>query len=538
MRNANKNFTLVIAVSGAYNVSNPSVAINSAMLASSTQRHPYLTIYPDVNDAFMKDGGTTTSGQYALNHWNQWGKSESRLNPYRIQALIALPYFNYNPDVEAAWNSANPANATTTSNFTLMAAQAFAQTHWDNFGKTEKRTSPADIKIHFDNESRAESIPIVLDKVTRKFVLDKKFGGLARTLPYMYLLDGDKSSNVITARLTVESISGLTYRQASTTSVTTAAPAISAVKAQPAAPKTLTVTASPSNFVEGTFPVTITITGEPNDKVYIEYIDPKFNENRLYLEHYKDVNDFYEANKATLGTDLVALSNAHFENFGRAEGRSPLTQWVQFNRDLVTVQVPKREFKLLPSSGTVSIDITENGKWLYPHRVTAYSYRFSADRSIGTPIVTIAVGQKPVKTATASAKAAGKLLKVRQFSQDGTADNVFFYIGDVNESTLPTSVKITVIDSNVPSVLAKGTVIFNWPANSSKGSVISTSFSVDENGANMGGACYMGSYNTPGYVFQLRIEVVSAGGTWTSSSTSNPSDLVYAGQVQDFGGGG
>ena len=146
----------------------------------------------------------------------------------------------------------------------------------------------------------------------------------------------------------------------------------------------------------------------------------------------------------------------------------------------------------------------------------------------GSVVASVTITQPALKKVTATAKAAGKLLKVTDFFQDGTGNNIQFYIGDYNETTLPTSVKVTVLESNMAAIKV-GAVIFDYPTQVSTGSIISTSIYNDESGNRMGGRINSSVANSYGVVIKLRITVVSAGGTWTSSATSTPSDLVYHG---------
>jgi hypothetical protein len=93
---------------------------------------------------------------------------------------------------------------------------------------------------------------------------------------------------------------------------------------------------------------------------------------------------------------------------------------------------------------------------------------------------------------------------------------------------MPTEVVVSVLESNLAAV-PKGAKVFEYPAKVSAGSVISTTVHVDENGASMGGKINATVANQYGVTIKLRISVVSAGGTWTSSATSTPPDLTYHG---------
>lgn len=536
LRSANKSFTLIIANT---NSGSNNVLLNSAMLVNEPnivkQIHPYMLCYPEVYAKYKSENSTKSTAQYAVDHWNSTGTKTGLINPYRIQALIALPYFNYNLDVEVAFNNGNPSIRTDGTNFNLVAAKIFADNHFKTKGLAEKRKSPEDIALKFNNDANAENIKFTLDKLTKNYKVEwKQDDHGARSLPYVYTIDGDKSDNLVIVRVQVSEVDNL---QTAASAVVLPETPISATKTQPSAAKNLVVTVSPSTYVYGTYPVTVTITGEPNDKIYIEYIDPKFQEDRLYIEHNKDLYDWYETNKGTPGmATLRQLSESHYTNFGKNEGRKSINELIAYNAHLIKTQAFKKEFGTLQNNGSWSIDITEGGKYFYDHRITPYTYIFSADKSQGTQTVAMTVTQKPVVSGqSASAKAAQKLLKVTDFFQDGTGNNILFYIGDYNETTLPTSVKVTVLESNMAAIKV-GAVVFDYPTQVNTGSTISTNVYNDESGNRMGGRINSSPANNYGVVIKLRITVVSAGGTWTSSATSTPSDLVYHGGTYNEAG--
>lgn len=523
-RTSGRSFTLVIT-----NTNNAqTLLLNNSILLNEPsivgQIHPYMQIYPEALSKYKTSGGTKSQSQYAVNHWNETGKNLKYINPYRIQALIALPYFNYNPDVEAAFNSGNPTLSTEGTNFNLVAAQIFADNHFKTAGVNEKRKSPTDIATQFNEEAKAENIPFALNKDTKNYKIEwKQQDHRARTIPYMYTLDGDKSDNVIIVRAIVTEVDNL--KTAASTVVLPETP-IAASRTQPPAARNLSVIVNPAVYIYKTYPISLQFIGEPDDTVYIEYIDPKFQEDRLYIEHNRDLYDWYEANKSTQTLTLRQLSESHYQNFGKKEGRKSIDELIAYNNALVAQQVPKRAFGKIAGSGfTIVPDITEGGRFHYEHRVTPYTYRFTADKSQGSQTISVTVNQAAVAASSASAASAAKLLRVREFKTNAKGSYLYFFIGDLNEKTLPQSVKITCIETNIPTfntLIKVGDVIFDYPAKQSYNHNVQP----DKFG-NLAGGINTARWNIPSLIIKFRIEVISAGGTWTSSTTTNPTDLTF-----------
>lgn len=523
-RTSLKSFTLVITNTN-INAKYPNVLLNNAVLANEpsivSQIHPYMTIYPEVYSRYKSSGSTKSTSQYAVDHFYETGKNINYINPYRMQALIALPYFNYNPDVEAAFNIGNPSISTDSVNFNLVAARIFADNHFKTAGVNEKRKSPDDIAAQFAAEAAAEKIKFILNKDTKSHKIEwKQQDHTARTIPYMYTIDGDKSDNVVIVRVLVTEVDTL---KTAASKVVLPETQITAAK-PPAAARNLEVTVNPSVYKYGTFPISVTLIGEPNDTVYIEYIDPKFSDDSLYIEHNRDLYDWYQANKATQTYTLKELSISHHTNFGKKEGRKSLDELIAYNNALIKGQVAKREFGKITDGGMkIFLDITEGGKYLYEHRVTPYTYRFTADKSQGTQTVTMTVNQATVASSSASAATAGKLLTVRQFKTNALGSYLYFELGDKNETVLPKSAKITCIETSFPNPWIKvGDVIFDYPAQESYGFKVQ----LGSDGI-MRGGLPTEKFNIVSLIIKFRVEIVSAGGTWTSSATSNPPDFLF-----------
>jgi hypothetical protein len=533
-----RSFTLVITNIG---IGYSPLVLNNDMLSKDAnivnQNHPYMIIYPEVYDYYIASQSKLTPAEYAVNHWNELLDKPSYINPYRMQALINVPYFNYNPDVEQAWNQSNPDTATDSTGFNPVTAGFYAEGHWIQYGKTEGRLSPVDAAEKFRAEPFNPLPDIDLDTTTGKYTLSWTQGdNVARTIPYVYTFDGDKSPNTVSVRVTVLDAQTRTTNM----NVQTSAPAtqITAPKVQPVPAKPLVVSVSPSKYLYQTFPVTVTFTGEPNDQIYIEYIDPKFNEDSLYVEAYQDLTDWLKANPATLnGNNLRDLSNSHYITHGQKEGRSSLDELINFNRSLVKGQAFKRPWLKLDSTGRASVDITENGLYHYQPRVTPYTYLTTADKSTGTQTITLTVTSKYTSVSnSASTQTAGKLLTITKIFSTYDGSRVIFYIGQQGDTIKPTSVKVTVISSSVTSITPVDTVLFDYPSRANLGNDIRNVYA-DEGGSWLGGEIPMPQYIYTGLVLVLRFTITSAGGTWTTSSTSIPSDYTFIGPVVDVQGG-
>ena len=510
--------------------------LNNDMLSKDAnivnQIHPYMIIYHDVYDYYKTSKSTLTPTEYAVNHWNNLGANKpSYINPYRMQALISVPYFNYNPDVEQAWNQSNPYTATDSTGFNAVVAGFYAEGHWIQYGKTEGRLSPVDTAEKFRAQPLDPLPDIDLDTTTGKYTISWTQGdNVARTIPYVYTFDGDKSPNPVTVRVTVLDAQTRTTNMDVQTQIT-------APKVQPVPAKPLVVSVSPSRYLYQTVPVTVTFTGEPNDQIYVEYIDPKFNEDSLYVEAYQDLTDWLKANPSALnGTNLRDLSNSHYNTHGKKEGRSSLDELINFNRNLVKGQAFKRPWLKLDSTGRASVDITENGLYHYQPRVTPYTYLTTADKSTGTQTITLTVTSKYASVSnSASTQTAGKLLTITKIFSNYDGSRVIFYIGQQGDTIKPTSVKVTVISSSVNSIIPVNTVLFDYPSRANLGNDIRNVYT-DEGGSWLGGEIPMPQYSYTGLVLVLRFTITSEGGTWTTSSTSIPSDYTFISTVVDVQG--
>lgn len=514
--------------------------------------HPYLHIYPDAMAEWKKNPSKTPT-KAAIDHYAAVGKNNPNyIEPNRLLALIATPYFNFYPEVEKEYNDAKKANATGTTAFSYSMADAFAATHYKTKGKLKinpKWMSPvpetgqtqSEVQKYWDSLFDAtQKAGNKLDKETKSYDLRiPKIGGIPATIPYTFRFDGDKSDNVVTALLFVETAPVASQTAAATTSVTTTAAAttttqppeaVTPAKVQPAPLKSIKVTPSSITTKEDV-PVMMTFEGEPNDQLYVEYFDPKIPDVETYIEYNLDLYNEWQANSKTYiaaGYTLQSISDAHYANHGKAEGRRSPAEALALDKIWRANGGKRNAYIKLPSSGKLEVDISSGGREALRHRRLPYSWKVTGDTSVGSAVASVTVTQPALKKVTATAKAAEKLLKVTDFFQDGTGNNILFYIGDSNETTLPTSVKVTVLESNMAAIKV-GAVVFDYPTQVSTGSIISTSIYNDESGNRMGGRINSSVANGYGVVIKLRITVVSAGGTWTSSATSTPSDLVYHG---------
>lgn len=533
---AKKPITLSIGVVGSNEETTP-MALSS--IKNSKLMHPYLIMYPDAMAEYKR--GTKTPSQAAIDHYNSTGKNNADyIDPYRMLALIHTPYFNFYPDAEKEYNDANPANATGTEGYSFNSGTTFALKHYNEKGKLKsnpKYLSPDDAKkkwnTMFDTTVKTK---VKLSKDTKSYDYKiSKLGELPATLPYTYQVDGDKSDNVVTYLLFIETpplpVSRTqTSATVSSTTTTKAPDSIPAAKEQPAPLKALKITPASITAKEDV-PVMMTFEGEPNDQLYVEYFDPKIPDDETYIEYNLDLYNEWQANsKAYIaaGFNVKTASEAHYNNSGKAEGRRSPAETLALDKIWRANGGKKNAYIKLPSDGKLELDISAGGRENLRHRRLPYSWKVTGDKSVGSVVGSVTITQPPLKKVTATAKAASKLLRVREFFQDGTGDNVLFYIGDYNESQMPTEVVISIIESNV-AALPVGAKVFEYPAKISAGSVISPTIHVDENGTSLGGRINASPANQYGYVIKLRISVVSSGGTWTSSATSTPSDLTYHG---------
>ncbi len=121
---------------------------------------------------------------------------------YRYQKPTATynAYFDYNPDVAAAFLKDNG----------NMTADQYANAHYAQFGFSEGRMSPTTATSKFENEPSTTPGTFTLNG-SGTFTVDLSNGGQtnppARTSPYVWLLDGDKTPNTITYSLTVDATS-------------------------------------------------------------------------------------------------------------------------------------------------------------------------------------------------------------------------------------------------------------------------------------------------------------------------------------------
>ena len=546
---AKKPITLSIDIVGS---SNETVPMALSNIKTSKFMHPYLIMYPDAMAEYKR--GTKTPSQAAIDHYNSTGKNNpDYIDPYRMLALIHNPYFNFYPDAEKEYNDANPANATGTESYSYASGKSFALKHYNEKGKLKvnpKYLAPENAKNDWINLLNTRGFDVTgssvttskLSKDTKSFDFKySKLFQLPATLPYTYQADGNKSDNVVTYLLFIETppLPAAQKTTLSSTTVTTDPPAsVPAAKEQPAPLKPLKVTPASITAKEDV-PVMMTFEGEPNDQLYVEYFDPKIPDDETYIEYNLDLYNEWQANSKVYiaaGFNIKTASEASYNNHGKAEGRRSPAETLALDKIWRANGGKKNAYIKLPSTGKLEVDISAGGREALRHRRLPYSWKVTGDKSVGSVVASVTIQQPPLKKVTATAKAESKLLRVREFFQDGTGDNVIFYIGDYNESQLPKDLAVWVIESNV-AALPVGSYIFEYPSKASTGSVVSPTLHVDENGASMGGKINATAANRLGVTIKLRISVVSAGGTWTSSATSTPPDLTYHGGTGFQSGG-
>jgi len=105
----------------------------------------YFTQNPDVAAAYKLNTYGLTPEQFALTHYQKFGKDEQRVAPTTFTPVTQvvnpittganLPYFQANPDVAASY---------LTNNYGLTPEQ-FAATHYQKFGQNEQRVSPTGV---------------------------------------------------------------------------------------------------------------------------------------------------------------------------------------------------------------------------------------------------------------------------------------------------------------------------------------------------------------------------------------------------------
>jgi len=121
---------------------------------------------------------------------------------YRYQKPTATynAYFDYYPDVAAAFLKDSGG----------MTANQYANSHYAQFGSAEGRMSPTTATSKFENEPSTTPGTFTLDG-SGVFTVDLSAGGSynppARTSPYVWALDGDKTPNTLTYSLTVDALS-------------------------------------------------------------------------------------------------------------------------------------------------------------------------------------------------------------------------------------------------------------------------------------------------------------------------------------------
>jgi hypothetical protein len=521
--------------------SNETVPAALSDIKNSKAMHPYLIMYPDALLEYKRS--TKTPSQAAIDHYNTTGKNNSDyINPYRMLALIHNPYFNFYPDAEKEYNDNNPANATNTESYSYSSGEIFAQDHHKAkvASKISGYRNPQDAKKSWQeliNSKVNSGLPVKLSKTTKnyEFKIDK-LGQLPATLPYTFQVDGDKSDNVVTCLIFIET-PPLPGNQVVVPDRDNRVPVgpdpnlpdcLVGDKDQPVPKKSLKVTPNTITSKED-LPIMLTIEGEPNDQIYVDYFDPRIPDDATFIEYNLDLYNEWQANSKVYidaGFTLTTASNAAYNNFGKAEGRLSPAECLALEKNW-RATVGKKRYCTLDSSGTKTLDISlDVSRAALRHRRTPYSWKITGDNSVGSEVVSVTIEQPPLKKVSATAKTQAKLLVLRKWFVNSDLTEVIFYIGDIGETVLPKKVLITVIESNSQIVL-KDQVVFNYPEQQSFGSVITPDIVRDSDGSHMGGKINTSPVNLENTKIVFRIRIESEGGVWESSESTNPPDLVY-----------